>query len=141
MQVQVLTRRDRAACELALSMMHRQCWTRRLTGFPSGVRDVLGFGDEAACRLRGAVYWALSDARKAVDHRLIRARLALYLRALLRAERGEFGPWSRQATGLFCSRVNHHVDIHGRCRVPSCGCYNEHRRITPLWQLAKEAKP
>jgi len=74
------------------------------------------------------------------DARILRARLALYLRALLRADAGNFGPRTRRPRPrVLCRSVEHtrHDDPLGlRCRSAACDCWTFTRRIRPLWESA-----
>jgi hypothetical protein len=123
-----MTRRDRCALALALEVLRAESsqWAARLAS------DVLERGDDVAEALGEAV-----EGQRSLDHhyrccgggpvssasarRLLRARLALVLRAMLRADKGDFGP----------------TEWHG-C---NCSCDGDRggwlpRRITPLWELA-----
>jgi hypothetical protein len=122
-----MTRRDRAALSLALEVLRAEYGSAGLAA------DVLERGDDAAEALGEAV-----EGQRNLDHhyrccgggpvssaesarRLLRARLALVLRAMLRADKGDFGP----------------TEWHG-C---NCSCDGDRggwlpRRITPLWELA-----
>jgi hypothetical protein len=110
-----------------------------------GAHDALRLADGAALDIGHAVRrellhaYDLAEIRRpdwvACRARLLRARLALFLRAVLRADRGDVGRRRYEPTGRTCRRVDH-ASLDGRCRVPSCGCYTWHRRITPLWERA-----
>lgn len=132
-----LTRRERAALSLALEVLRRG-----VADHGSGYRWIRG----AAAFHVGSAYNALIYGRdddgedpvphpgEHVDSRLLRARLALYLRARLRADRGDCG----RAWCPVCGRrvPLHHVSarycltVHGGRRTRLS------RRITPLWQQA-----
>jgi hypothetical protein len=113
----MLSRRDRAAIAIALECLRFAKWEPDVA-----VADAYGIlvaGERVAKATRDAVFgaWGI-DGR---GWRLLRARLALYLRALLRADRGDYGP----TEWLGCS----------------CSCDGDRggwapRRITPLWALA-----
>jgi hypothetical protein len=122
-----LSRRDRAAMQLALETLRG--WRGHVA--IEGAHDALRLADGAALDIGHAVRrellhaYDLAEIRRpdwvACRARLLRARLALYLRAVLRAERGDFGP----TVWLGCT----------------CACDGDnggwtHRRITPLWERA-----
>lgn len=68
--------------------------------------------------------------------RIEAARLALYLRALLRADAVSLGREWPVPSGRRCRNVMHRHDEHGRCAMAACRCWDVTRRITPLWELA-----
>lgn len=74
------------------------------------------------------------------DERILRARLALYLRALLRAGANDLGARTRvPIPRRVCRSVEHnrHDDPEGlRCRSAACDCWTFTRRIRPLWESA-----
>lgn len=109
-----LTRTERAACELALGVLRRE-WRSLITG------RVVGYALEAL-RIGNMDALAWSVAVAPADDDYLRARLALYLRALLRADRGDCGPWR---AGRYDTRQR---------------AYDITRRIRPLWQVAGEAR-
>src|SRR5690606_1233742 len=82
---------------------------------------------------------ACAAGREGQRPRPVRARLALLIRARLRADRGDCGRTRHEATGKRCQRVDHAWDERARCRY-ACGCWRTSRRITPLWQRAGEAR-
>jgi hypothetical protein len=149
-----VTRQDRAALTLALEVLRAE---RRVRNRHRGLEATLVL-DAAASALRVAlpvlgeasqswkVYVALRAAWWHVEERLCRARLALYLRAVLRADAGE---WPKE-TFLRCGRC---MRDHGspessqmvcspyprRAGVEHCPglLYVEWRRrgrITPWWE-------
>ncbi len=133
-----LSRRDRAACSLALECLRE--WARPVMAC-AAVRaavEVLFEGSDCA----NAIVCSLPEIPMYQRSRLIRARLALYIRAMLRADAGNFGP-----ERPWC--VEHgDVDFGQRPgrRCPSMWCEAvtlPSRRITPLWERAKshEVKP
>ena len=115
-----MTRRDRAAMRLALEVLRRGGWT-----CIRDVRLVLVHGD-AARELAAhvpAAQWSPGDRIA----RLLRARLALYLRALLRADAGDYGRAWCSLCGPRCPGVCECWDM-GRRLGPRT------RRYTPLWE-------
>lgn len=112
-----LSRRDRAAMVLALELLRDSAWdghgrdsaaTNRL----ANARDVMWLGDtfeiaDAVSRHR------YSQAAP----RLLRARLALTLRALLRADAGDFGRYERIVSCTKHGRVGrtYYPDIRMSC--------------------------
>lgn len=105
--------------------------------------EALHLGDERAVEIAYCV------ERSDVDPRLLRARLALLLRAMLRAASGDLG---RQTFGWFCascgtrSTLPDHCPWEGQgpgsCKCDKgCACqaperWVQHRKMTPLWQIA-----
>lgn len=135
-----LTRRERAAMELALAVLrHSALITTRTT---DGGAEQL-----SQCAIREAgIALAVGFSgltRPIVDTeaewgRLVRARLALYLRARLRAEGREevgFGRWACVDCGSDDLR---HPWIEDGPRCRSCGgnVIDYTCRVTPLWELA-----
>lgn len=124
---------DRAACVLALHWLHAFISSSAGT-FPASVRDVrardsIDFALDCL-NLGGSVCDVVADAipRRRSDGsfrvpRLLRVRLTLLLRAILRADAGDFGPtvW----VGCTC-----HCDGDRGGPQPM--------RITPLWMFARE---
>jgi hypothetical protein len=119
---------------LALECLRVDCVERSLT---------MRFAYALACAKSEAPLDAVSIARHAhTPPRILRARLALYIRALLRADKGDFGPdwfWCPACGGGGgCSSYNGSPWIcngptrGGMCRTPGFLT----RRITPLWELA-----
>lgn len=108
-----LTGTQRAAMRLALGLARRDVLDG--PGWSPWASDLAAMLEVLA---RGGIDVPAWDG---VGKRRWRARLALYLRARLRAERGDYGP----------------TEWHGR----SCFCDGERdgwmpRRIVPLWELA-----
>lgn len=156
-----LTRTERAAAELALGVLRRSC-------VESAPRDEHGrertFGArEAAVRVavvrdardvlmvaRGSARWIAWDARAACEagHAAdsVRARLALYLRALLRADRGDFGRGGMVCYACGSLRDNTHCACCATRRGERvCSCWGKWRwvdvlPIRPLWQIASETR-
>jgi hypothetical protein len=136
---EAVTRRDRAAMQLALEVI-------RASHAPAQALDdvhaVLYFGGTAARRLRGWLVEAQLERRRRREQRrpggwrrVMVARLALYLRAVLRADVGDFGP------------CTHFAGFHGNGRTlshthrPSADsmrgwCFGK-RCYQPLWELAR----
>jgi len=135
-----LTRRERAACELALAVLRRGAAKRGLSPEGHARADVgLAYG---AINIGG-----MGALRRALDvsplGRVMRARLALLLRARLRADAGDCGR-------ALCTEG--HPWPQGHCTAPDGGpgpawCFwgvgpgeKAHatrpysRRITPWWQ-------
>lgn len=139
-----LTRRERAAMQLALEVIRLD--VGRAEHAPveawlslSGASSALRMG-EARTVLPVPFApllppgWTLTDDSGPI--RLIRARLALYLRARLRADRGDCGrawcPGCERRVPLHHVSARHCLTVHGGRRTRLS------RRITPLWQLAPE---
>jgi hypothetical protein len=124
-----LTRRDRAAMQLALEVLRNH---RRFPAVGLGqAADVLGYGPPRLEEWAAPARWSNRSPRSA---RLLRARLALYLRAVLRADAGHYVEWrcsvcgeEAYASARFCYR-----DGDGPNAIPM----EPHRRITPLWERA-----
>ena len=136
-----LSRRDRAACELALSELRRADDVDM-----AGVRDLLGLSDrmERVGSQAFLAWWYEGQHMNAP--RIIEVRLALYLRALLRADRGD-------VYSIECDACRHNGRI-GRKHfvrwrfagdvVVACDTCDDYiiigdlasLRITPLWELA-----
>lgn len=123
-----LSRRERAACELAVVLLRSRS--------PSHARlhrawRALEMGSERT--------EAIADA-SAHGGAGTSMRLALYLRALLRQDRGDFGSVRSERTGTLCTNLRHRrerIDGGRRCTVTACGCYRYITRITPLWEMAR----
>ena len=112
-----LSRRDRAAMTLALVLVRNRSIAECVY--------TLFLGDEAAQSVGNATLWT---AR--VSDRLLRARLALALRVLLRADAGDFGPAA-------------YVDSLGRSFAygdvwpASLAITFKRLPVRPLWEAAK----
>lgn len=124
----MLTRRDRCAMALALECVRGD---NGVAAFMRARRALAlgGFGSTSA-----QVYDAFSDAIALGAWRLLRARLALLLRAMLRADAGDFGP-------CVCRDCGHayRPGPWERCEAGTerwHGCRGVHRRITPAWERA-----
>ena len=133
-----MTRRERHALELAYD------WLRMLTASPEGAFNalreasaVLGFGGDDARELRRSVAiiarttWR-SSREKADTHRLLRARLALAIHAILRADAGDCGPMMTRCD--WCLRAQSHATW---CEADDAGIHR--LSFTPLWQSAPAA--
>lgn len=113
-----LTRTERAACELALGVLRRD-----VAGWPDRVPSHGDLKRYVETLALGGVYLEAEPPHYDGTPRLLfRARLALYLRALLRADRGDCGPWR---AGRYDTRQR---------------AYDITRRMRPLWQVAGEAR-
>ncbi len=144
-----MTGTERAALRLALGVLRGggggSRWAVR------GARSIIGghhFGADGAGSETYAGQPALADAIgaaiKTVPYRILRARLALYLRAVLRAERGE--------RGLFwwASTDSREFDRKGRFTGPYVtrrirvrdrhepGAFRDYSPARPLWLDAPE---
>jgi hypothetical protein len=121
-----LGRRDRAVVTLALECLRRSRSESSLRQAYSvtTVSDGLPFVAGYVARGSGAPW------------RLLRARLALYLRAVLRADRGDFGEWRCDECGVQCYEDSRYCyrEGDGSRALPM----EPTRRITPLWELAPE---
>ena len=135
-----MTRLDRARIALAYEYLRGVRWRH---GFGSSFyKGACEFAIDAA--LHSAPPGVSTQARPYflthVPARVLRARLALYLRALLRADAGNFGPQTRRPRPrAFCRSVEHnrYDDALGlRCRSAACDCWVFTRRIRPLWESA-----
>lgn len=131
-----MTRRERAAMGLALEVLRE-----RVLAEPCRVPSRRELLEYATILQHGS--HDLSDALLASIPEYdgsgrpeARARLALYLRTRLRAERGDCGRTVYRLTGRRCRDLRHNRDRDGRCRNASCGCYVSHRRIRSLWEMA-----
>lgn len=146
-----LTRRDRAALTLALCELRGSAtsygsaiealkhhdggdWPPYL---PPLLADCESEMDDAIAETVGSREWYRQHYR---NRDLLRARLALLLRALLRADAGDYGPLEWQ-----CSRGLHRVMAwvnYDRATCRDCETaahmHRAPRRITPLWELARE---
>ena len=130
----MLSRRDRAACVLALECLRlvtSREWDDTYNAI-SEAFDVLAKGGPFCATFYPEVHYA----KRRTEPRRLRARICLYLRALLRADRGDFGP-------LRCRS----------CRAPSPSYICSRRyfgderphtvrrqRITPIWYLAPSVR-
>ena len=139
-----LTRRERAAGELALAVLRRGAAKRGLSPEGHARADVgLAYG---AINIGG-----MGNMRRALDAsplgRMLRARLALLLRARLRADRGDCGPtWQIECetcggAGVVWDWVGTYEAGGWQARrCIACGGPRAlTRRITPLWQRARSA--
>jgi hypothetical protein len=163
-----LSRRDRAALTLALE------WARVTPGRGDGpfvaretACEALAMGRTGTMRVASAVRAAstvlMSEAAEAADRgdlsgseeryqvvlahsrRLLRARLALLLRAILRADAGDFGPAPTCVLchGSGCSADDANCIADGGCCPHTFhgggSAVSARPRITPLW--AQAARP
>lgn len=130
-----LSRRDRAACVLAYEILRDLRGSGPVWGAIADVKTVL---DGAQCGLDFLErLYQIIDAHEPVDltnPRLLRARLALYLRALLRAAAGDCGPWRCRTCGRFLPR--HHFEGAARHRCLADGG-RYWRPVHPLWGDAR----
>lgn len=139
-----MTRRDRAALTLAL-----ECLREIESGWDAwGDFDplhqamcALDIGGLDASTIRFNVYCAQPHA----DPWLLRARLALLIRAVLRSDAGDMGRWSRGR--FFCASCGETVDWSlsvGPTTACVCPCprVEAHERvpIRPLWEIAGEKR-
>lgn len=98
-----LTRRDRAAMQLAYECVRSRWWSSARDSDIRLAEDALFLGGRAASGIlraseeaREAIYFAGFAVEHFREYRLLRARLALLLRVLLRADAGDFGNlWPR----------------------------------------------
>lgn len=131
-----MTRRDRAALVLAYECVRQRCgavpgrphWTWTYKDVLEMAREALDLGDSGTDALAATLVY-MSDWRH--YDRVLRARLALLLRALIRADAGDFGR-------TWCVPCGEH-------NPAGCECWDEgrdlgprSRRITPLWTLARK---
>lgn len=133
-----LSRRDRAALTLALECLRR--------GDIYYSREALRAGGAYANEIRSASCW-VDDRNDIPDyHRLAAGRLALLLRAALRADAGDFGPVhdiDRKKNYDFCQAVAFLPADEFLAlvrRAEQAGALGGNRRIRPLWERA-QAKP
>lgn len=117
-----LSRRDRAALELAYGQLLRESGWLSYRNSRGGAYWVLPYGGDVASAIQAA--WHMS--RPSTGDRLIKARVALLIRALLRADRGDYGPV--RFTAVYDEMIGAY--IFGSSRCPST------RRYTPLWEQA-----
>lgn len=118
-----MTRTERAACELALCLLRDGYSAATAAG-------VLAWGDAVAsdevCRATHR------DPRDTRMHRLLRARLALYLRALLRGtERAWWRVEANGETGWIGGAMP--LTLAQRLAARHGGSF---RAVRPLWQIA-----
>jgi hypothetical protein len=161
-----MTRTERAACELALCVLRARVLDDDEAH--AALDDALtvlwigwhGWETWSRHHHIAAAVASLTDlSADLFEHverapRLLRARLALYLRALLRADRGDCGPWRCPVCALPWTPEYgpspHPRSTHFHCGLgatphPSGTCHDGERvarygrRITPLWQQAGEA--
>jgi hypothetical protein len=138
-----LTRRERAAMQLALAIIRES-----VTEYGPGYRWIDGYVcavvSSADHTLRLGQFLPLNDALFGsccgTAPRLVRARLALYLRARLRADAGDCGRTTPIPLPAKCRHWMHEQDSDGRCGYLRCGCWTWTHRITPLWQSAPETR-
>lgn len=124
-----MTRRDRAALVLAYECLRG--------GDQFGAASaVLAHGDALARELQRTAHRAWEDT----GTRAVSIRLALLLRALLRADAGDFG----RRVGLWCPRCERNALVwtggEGRGCCVRCGAYPVRvAPMKPLWQLTRKA--
>lgn len=136
----MLSRRERCAMQLALEVLRSE----PLEAEPAltDALVVLGIAHDHGSALCGVIEragrwsrWPHAMWGMERRERLIRARLALYLRARLRADRGDCGLW-KCTTCVTAVLPTKHCPFCERGRPRG----EQHRRITPLWQRAGEAR-
>jgi hypothetical protein len=119
-----MTRRERLAMEWALRELRRECLGDALHALRREDRSAVSMSI-------GTDAWDVWDTE---DGRLLRARLALALRALLRADADDYGPTIVYCTG--CGwRWDGRTTVRGRS-----DCHDVERttrRYTPLWEQAR----
>lgn len=127
-----LSRRDRAAMVMSLAVLRSVPRTARgevmLEGAAVVLREAHGaltFGHSA---LLPRSVWLVT--REGAPPRLLRARLALALRAMLRADAGDCGPVRCPSCG-----ARGHVAL-GQCFAGAHAIVRVGKRIAPLWQQA-----
>lgn len=146
-----MTRRDRAAMALALECARdAACRIDAETAMESAC-EALRNGGPMAYAIRSGVLWAqelwaIADRGREgfVGWRrlclVLRARLALLLRALLRADAGDFGS-RRLWCPACCSRRVATSRNGGPWACEVCGTPGVFTpRITPLWELAPASR-
>lgn len=135
----MLTRRDRAAMVHAYELLRDNASAGNRAWREGAATRVLA---DAETALRCSDLWAQVNAQRwrivgdgrddraiyFLGTRLLRARLALYLRAVLRADAGDFGPCPDDCWGCRWSHVSDSFE-----HAPP-------RRITPLWELAPSTR-
>jgi hypothetical protein len=151
-----VTRRDRAACVFALTLLRAAVvaqGAKRPSRLPlvACASDVLNYGEGIAIQIGGAFDCALVEMMGRVKDggRYRRARLALIIRALLRADAGDVGPHCHSPRHPFREwrppeRLSGEPDYAFRDRAQRypgpghCGDCGKpaHVRITPLWEQA-----
>jgi hypothetical protein len=131
-----LSRLDRAACVHALEILHSR--HRPLHALHTA-KLLLSYGTEALTPLLASVPLAVGWD----ESRLFRARLALALRAILRADESDFGSYEMETRCQKCSDVHTWRGEPASliCVQESCDGYTEPvdwrlYRYTPLWQSA-----
>jgi hypothetical protein len=138
----MLSRRDRAACALALEclrQMRADLSRNPAVGVALGSAHVALDAPAVSGRSVENISTALAVSVYRMPARLLRARLALYLRALLRADVGDLGPLWCNTCGWLGAGTYMAGDRCGSCRRYAHGPIGEYgpRRITPLWERAK----
>lgn len=113
-----MTRLDRARIALAYEYLrYRSRFERDDEWTAVSHHEAWGMVYKSAGALPRPLRVVVAEELYVGDARLIRARLALYLRALMRADAGDCGPW----------RVTYSPDYWRR---------TVERRIRPLWESA-----
>jgi hypothetical protein len=128
-----LTRRDRAALVLSYELLRSH-----------DAHDCEPFY-ALGCAADGGVAWLVEEAAHVAysphGYRLLRARLALVIRALLRADAGDYGPPGESPVMAWLVHRHGHngapPESFAAWRVRHGARWS--RRITPLWELAREA--
>lgn len=156
-----LNRRDRAALVLAYEWCRASFrWTRDShrkhreedAQFAAGLAtEALDLGGDAGEDIVAGTVKRNGGETLRISSRLLRARLALYLRALLRADAGDFGPLRSYSIRYDCGVCGANITGSGDAPCWNCGddktapkrkrtIYGR-TRITPLWQLAPATRP
>ena len=146
-----LSRRDRAACVLALECLRRRrdVFGVRLEGAERALalggvfpRDIAGAAAEALT-LMGSERWRLRGDWRGItpeDRRDVELRLALYLRALLRADAGDFGPRDSWFECPDHPAAQRPIAPRPRCCARPIRAWALHHPapIRPLWESASK---
>lgn len=126
-----MTRRDRAAFALALECV--RIWPAMakvcdLDNYARGGVDAAVFALTAPAVTMGPFMLGQWAHTSAAPPRLLRARLALYLRAVLRADRGDYGACGDDCWGCRWAHVSDGFD------------HDAPRKCHPLWEMAPRSK-
>lgn len=124
-----MTELDRAALRHAYLLLR--------SGNP-GASRVLDTGGAVSWRLHVEVLRATyGDDEEHVEPRMLRARLALAIRAILRADRGDCG--RARCSGCRCVTRNNAAIVRGWCSCCEERAEWRRDRITPLWERARRS--
>lgn len=136
----LLTRRDRAACVLAYECLRSPHWTTTRSR-PLDADHRVGAAIVCLQQSSRGLWRHVKHEWTKIDNdpRILRARLALALRALLRADADDYG--GRWACTVCGSKNYTHALFTGRMvsRCNDCGEYGAPDwtiRIRPLWEMA-----